>query len=76
MPIIFAQAIIFIPATVAGFFTGKQSNFGRINALTDIYSLGYNVVFFLLIVVFTYVYTALMVNPTNYAEYLKRSNAF
>jgi preprotein translocase subunit SecY len=43
---------------------------------SDIYSLGYNVVFFTLIVVFTYVYTALMINPTNYAEYLKRSNAF
>lgn len=42
----------------------------------DIYSLGYNIVFFLLIVIFTYVYTALMINPTNYAEYLKRSNAF
>ena len=43
---------------------------------SDIYSLGYNVLFFLLIVTFTYVYTALMINPTNYAEYLKRSNAF
>lgn len=42
----------------------------------DIYSFGYNLVFFILVVVFTYVYTALMINPTNYAEYLKRSNAF
>ena len=42
----------------------------------DIYSLGYNLVFLSLIVIFTYVYTALMINPTNYAEYLKRSNAF
>jgi len=44
--------------------------------LTDIYSFGYNAIFFTLIVIFTYVYTALMVNPTNYAEYLKRNNAF
>ena len=43
---------------------------------SDIYSFGYNALFFTLIVVFTYVYTALMVNPTNYAEYLKRNNAF
>ena len=49
--------------------------FRSLNAFSDIYSLGYNVVFFTLIVVFTYVYTALMINPTNYAEYLKRSNA-
>ena len=76
MPIIFAQAIMFIPATMIGFLTGSQEGTGRINMLSDIYSLGYNVIFFLLIVVFTYVYTALMINPTNYAEYLKRSNAF
>jgi preprotein translocase subunit SecY len=42
----------------------------------DIYSLGYNALFFTLVVIFTYVYTALMINPTNYAEYLKRNNAF
>jgi preprotein translocase subunit SecY len=44
--------------------------------LSDIYSLGYNVLFFSLIVIFTYVYTALMINPTSYADYLKRNNAF
>jgi len=76
MPIIFAQAIMFIPATVIGFVSGSQDQVGRIQMFSDIYSLGYNVTFFLLIVVFTYVYTALMINPTNYAEYLKRSNAF
>ncbi|MCB9306056.1 MAG: preprotein translocase subunit SecY [Lewinellaceae bacterium] len=77
MPIIFAQALMFLPATVIQYVSGgAQQNSGRIHMFNDIYSLGYNVAFFLLIVIFTYVYTALMVNPTNYAEYLKRSNAF
>ena len=77
MPIIFAQALMFLPATAFQYLSGSNSQVGgRIHAFNDIYSLGYNVVFFILIVVFTYVYTALMINPTNYAEYLKRSNAF
>lgn len=76
MPIIFAQALMFLPATAIQYMSGSDVNTGRIHAFSDIYSLGYNVLFFVLIVVFTYVYTALMINPTNYAEYLKRSNAF
>ena len=35
-----------------------------------------NIIYFFLVVIFTYVYTALLVNPTQYAEYLKRQNAF
>lgn len=77
MPIIFAQALMFIPATVYSYVAGDGGQTGgRIHMFSDIYSFGYNLVFFLLVVVFTYVYTALMINPTNYAEYLKRSNAF
>ncbi len=76
MPIIFAQALMFLPATALQYVSGEQVNTGRIHMFNDIYSLGYNALFFILIVVFTYVYTALMINPTNYAEYLKRSNAF
>jgi preprotein translocase subunit SecY len=56
--------------------SGENANTGGIQMFNDIYSFGYNALFFVLIVVFTYVYTALMINPTNYAEYLKRSNAF
>ena len=44
--------------------------------LSDWTSVPYNIIFFLLVVVFTYVYTALLVNPQQYAEYLKRQNAF
>lgn len=77
MPIIFAQALMFLPATAFQYISDPESagNAGM-QMFNDIYSFGYNLVFFILIVVFTYVYTALMINPTNYAEYLKRSNAF
>jgi preprotein translocase subunit SecY len=44
--------------------------------MADFTSLPYNVVFFILVVVFTYVYTALIVNPQQYADHLKRQNAF
>lgn len=76
MPIIFAQALMFLPATVFQYASGDDQASTGAQMFNDIYSFGYNLVFFILIVVFTYVYTALMINPTNYAEYLKRSNAF
>jgi preprotein translocase subunit SecY len=77
MPIIFAQAIMFLPLTAAQWAAGNsgvQSN--ALLAMNDPFSLAYNVVFFILIVIFTYVYTALIVNPQQYAEYLKRMNSF
>ncbi|MDO8368467.1 MAG: preprotein translocase subunit SecY [Saprospiraceae bacterium] len=76
MPIIFAQALMFLPATAMQYLSGAGATGGGIPMFSDIYSFGYNALFFTLIVVFTYVYTALMINPTNYAEYLKRNNAF
>lgn len=74
MPIIFAQALMFLPATAMQYLSGAGTS--NVSMFSDIYSFGYNALFFTLIVVFTYVYTALMINPTNYAEYLKRNNAF
>lgn len=77
MPIIFAQALMFLPATAAQFLAGDTAaNTGFFRALNDYTSGPYNAIYFLLVVVFTYVYTALMVNPQQYAEYLKRQNAF
>lgn len=76
MPIIFAQALMFLPATAMQYMSGSGAIGGGVPMFSDIYSFGYNALFFTLIVVFTYVYTALMINPTNYAEYLKRNNAF
>ncbi|MCI4650544.1 preprotein translocase subunit SecY [Phaeodactylibacter sp.] len=79
MPIIFAQALMFLPATVAQFFAGEGSDLATspiLRALNDFTSAPYNIIYFILVVLFTYVYTALLVNPQQYAEYLKRQNAF
>ncbi|MCM1066350.1 MAG: preprotein translocase subunit SecY [Muribaculaceae bacterium] len=73
MPIIFAQAIMFIPMTLAGFRGGES---GFMHAFTDINSFWYNAVFFILIVAFTYFYTAITVRPTQMAEDMKRNNGF
>ncbi|MEY4927577.1 MAG: hypothetical protein RI894_2013 [Bacteroidota bacterium] len=74
MPIIFAQALMFIPSFIAPLISsdlgGSLANFSKFTSPT------YNIVYFILIVVFTYVYTALLVNPNQYSEFLKRSNAF
>lgn len=79
MPIIFAQALMFLPAVIAQFIAGSGSDVqssGILRALNDFTSAPYNIIYFVLVVLFTYVYTALMVNPQQYAEYLKRQNAF
>lgn len=80
MPIIFAQALMFLPATVVQFASGgDQDALGSnslLRLLNDFTSAPYNIIYFILVVVFTYVYTALIVNPQQYAEYLKRQNAF
>ena len=73
MPIIFAQAIMFIPMTLAGFRGGDS---GFMQAFTDINSFWYNFTFFILIVAFTYFYTAITVRPTQMAEDMKRNNGF
>jgi preprotein translocase subunit SecY len=74
MPIIFAQALMFVPPAIA---TGLGSDgAGFWATMSDFTSMPYNIVFFVLVVVFTYVYTALIVNPQQYAEHLKRQNAF
>ncbi len=73
MPIIFAQALMFVPGAIAQGM-GAQSGFWA--KMADFTSMPYNVVFFVLVVVFTYVYTALIINPQQYADHLKRQNAF
>lgn len=77
MPIIFAQAIMFLPAQLGTWIAGPEAaQSGFLMSLNNWQSLPYNIIFFFLVVIFTYVYTALMVNPQQYAEYLKRQNAF
>ena len=75
MPIIFAQAIMFIPISLAGFSnSGENSSFMR--AFMDNTGFWYNFVFALLIIALTYFYTAITINPTQMADDLKRNNGF
>jgi preprotein translocase subunit SecY len=74
MPIIFAQAIMFVPL----YMTQSESLQGNafLQSLSDFNGVGYNVLFFFMIVAFTYFYTAITVNPNQMADDLKRQNSF
>lgn len=74
MPIIFAQAIMFVPVVVAGFATEGSNVIVR--TFSDYTSFWYNFTFALLIVLFTYFYTAISVNPQSIADELKRNGGF
>jgi preprotein translocase subunit SecY len=76
MPIIFAQAIMFIPATIAQFFPESATWQGFGAAFTDFTSFWYNFVFAFLIIAFTYFYTAISVNPNQMADDMKRNGGF
>ncbi len=73
MPIIFAQAIMFIPITLAGFNASESSFWGSFMNMTGFW---YNFIFALLIILFTYFYTAITVQPNQMAEDMKRNNGF
>jgi preprotein translocase subunit SecY len=74
MPIIFAQAIMFVPLYLTQSETFQGSSV--LQSLSDFNGLWYNVLFFAMIVVFTYFYTAITVNPNQMADDLKRQNSF
>lgn len=74
MPIIFAQALMFIPMAIVGYNTDSASWAAR--QFMDHTSLLYNVVFVILIIAFTYFYTAITMNPQQMAEDMKRNNGF
>ncbi|HKR03617.1 MAG TPA: preprotein translocase subunit SecY [Bacteroidia bacterium] len=76
MPIVFAQAIMFIPATVAQFFPESASWQGFASQFTDFHSFWYNFTFAILIILFTYFYTAISVNPNQMAEDMKKNGGF
>jgi preprotein translocase subunit SecY len=75
MPIIFAQAIMFIPAAIAQMGSGSKAG-GFLTAFTNHFSFWYNVVFSILIIAFTYFYTAIMINPNQLADDMKRNGGF
>jgi preprotein translocase subunit SecY len=76
MPIIFAQALMFIPSTVAQFFPNYESMQGFISTFINPGSLGYSLTFAVLIILFTYFYTAISVNPVQIADDMKRNGGF
>lgn len=75
MPIIFAQAIMFLPLTLAG-FAQSESLTGFAATFTNVQGFWYNFVFAILIIVFTYFYTAITINPNQMAEDMKKNNGF
>jgi preprotein translocase subunit SecY len=75
MPIIFAQAIMFIPITIAGFAESEAAT-GFAATFADFTGFWYNFTFALLIILFTYFYTAITINPQQMAEDKKRNGGF
>ena len=73
MPIIFAQALMILPAM---FFPGGESATGIAAVFSDITGFWYNFVLAVLIIVFTYLYTAITINPNQMAEDMKRNGGF
>ena len=75
MPIIFAQAIMFLPITIAG-FRQTEALTGVAAAFTNVNGFWYNLVFFILIIAFTYFYTAVTMNTNQMAEDIKKNGGF
>jgi len=73
MPIIFAQAIMMLPIIIAGY---SNSSSGFVVAFSNMYGFWYNLVTGLLIILFTYFYTAITINPVQMAEDMKKNGGF
>jgi preprotein translocase subunit SecY len=73
MPIIFAQAIMMLPIIIAGY---SQQGSGFMVAFSDMYGFWYNLVTAFLIILFTYFYTAITINPVQMAEDMKKNGGF
>ncbi|MCS6903880.1 MAG: preprotein translocase subunit SecY [Bacteroidia bacterium] len=76
MPIIFAQALMFLPATLLNFFPDSETWLVVSSVFNNYTSVGYNILFAALIIVFTYFYTAVAVNPNDIAEQLRKNGGF
>lgn len=75
MPIIFAQAIMFLPITFAG-FSDSESMSAFASTFSNINGFWYNLVFFITIIIFTYFYTAVTINPNQMADDMKKNGGF
>jgi preprotein translocase subunit SecY len=77
MPIIFSQVLMFLPALLTNIFASKSEAAALLSRIfSDFTTWQYNVTFAVLIIVFTYFYTAITVNPMQIADDMKRSNSF
>lgn len=76
MPIIFAQALLFLPPMIIGFANEADSSNSFVASLADPSSLWYNLIYAILVIAFTYFYTALTFNPNDLADNLQRNNSF
>jgi len=75
MPIIFAQAIMFVPISLAGLFS--SDTLGRMmSSFSNYQGFGYNFTMFLMVIVFTYFYTAITVNPNQMSDDMKKNGGF
>ncbi len=75
MPIIFAQAIMFLPLTLLS-FSNNESMTGIASSFADFNSFTYNITFAILIILFTYFYTAITINPNQIADDMKKNGGF
>jgi len=75
MPIIFAQALMFVPVMLGGFATEDSTNWFT-TSFSDFTGFTYNFTFALMIILFTYFYTAIIINPTQMADDMKRNGGF
>lgn len=76
MPIIFAQSIMFIPSTVGTFFPENQTVQMLTAWSSDFTGITYSIIFFVIVVFFTYFYTAIAINPKEMADTMKRQGGF
>ncbi|MHB9147004.1 MAG: preprotein translocase subunit SecY [Candidatus Amoebophilus sp.] len=77
MPIIFAQVLMFLPALVSNFFANKSEKMAMVSRIFgDFTTWQYNLVFSILIIAFTYFYTAISINPMQIADDMKRGSSF
>tara|TARA_B100000927_G_C16473776_1_gene472557 strand:+ start:1123 stop:2466 length:1344 start_codon:yes stop_codon:yes gene_type:complete len=76
MPIIFAQAIMFVPLTLAGFADSSNISNWFLREFSQFDGFWYNLTFFIMVVLFTYFYTAITVNPNQMADDMKKNGGF
>ncbi len=75
MPIIFAQAIMFVPISLAGLFSTETMG-SVMQSFSDYTGFVYNFTMFLMVIVFTYFYTAITVNPNQMSDDMKKNGGF